>query len=315
MAKFCTECGSDVIENYKFCPQCGAEIIHPHKSEHWGKKQTTQVGSHTDDVSNIIACDNCGEENSADNSLCESCGVKLKGSISHTISTKDKSRRDKPELKKTTPSSNHHKYKSKQRKHKANKNTEVKKEKEFDSKKIFIIATVITLFIIVTILSTGVLDSGVSTVPNNIKNSQSTGSGIDLNNVQLMNELESKLAANPDDSETLLKLAHLKNDSGFYDKAIPLYQRYLEQFPSNADARIDMGVCMFNLGDYDNAIKEMKKALEYEPNHQIGHLNLGVVNLTAGNVDEAKRWFQKAIDLGPGTDIGKRAKDLLNSHN
>ena len=59
----------------------------------------------------------------------------------------------------------------------------------------------------------------------------------------------------------------------------------------------------------------MKKALEYKPNHQIGHLNLGVVNLTAGNVDVAKEWFQKAIELGPETEVGKKAKDLLNSHN
>ena len=76
-----------------------------------------------------------------------------------------------------------------------------------------------------------------------------------------------------------------------------------------------MGVCMYNLSDFDNAIIQMKKALEYEPNHQIGHLNLGVVNLTLGNSEKAKEWFQKAYDLGPETDIGKRAKELLNSHN
>ena len=40
-----------------------------------------------------------------------------------------------------------------------------------------------------------------------------------------------------------------------------------------------------------------------------------ITSLFSGNVDEAKKWFQLALELGPTTEVGKRAKELLNSHN
>ena len=88
----------------------------------------------------------------------------------------------------------------------------------------------------------------------------------------------------------------------------------MEKNPANADARVDMGVCYYNLKNYPTAIAEMKKALEYSPRHQIAHLNLGIVNLTAGNLEDSKNWFQKAVDIDPDSEVGKRAKELLQSH-
>ncbi len=112
----------------------------------------------------------------------------------------------------------------------------------------------------------------------------------------------------------LLQLAHAQNDAGFYDKAISNYQKYLKSNPSDADARVDMGVCYFSLKDYKNAISAMKEALKYKPKHQIAHLNLGIVNLAAGNVEESKKWLQKAVDIDPNSDVGKKAKEILQSH-
>ncbi|MBK6915231.1 MAG: tetratricopeptide repeat protein [Ignavibacteriales bacterium] len=111
----------------------------------------------------------------------------------------------------------------------------------------------------------------------------------------------------------MLQLAHLKNDSGFYDKAIIDYTHYLEVNPSDADARIDMGVCYYNLQNYPKAIEEMEKALTYQPTHQIAHLNLGVVTMASGNIEAAKQWLEKAVKLNPNTDAGKRAQELLSS--
>mgnify|MGYP003514677669 FL=1 len=112
----------------------------------------------------------------------------------------------------------------------------------------------------------------------------------------------------------MLELAHLQNDSRMYEKAIINYKLYLQTKPEDADARIDMGVCYYNLKDYDNAINEMTNALKYEPNHQIGHLNLGIVNLSAGNLEKSKEWLLKAISLDPTSEVGKRAQELLQSH-
>lgn len=184
-------------------------------------------------------------------------------------------------------------------------------DKQLDPKIIFGIFAVGILAILIIMYVTGSFDSPTvnqTSVPTQ------TGSGVDLNNLNLIKELEEKIKANPEDYKTLLDLAHLKNDSGFFEQAILNYRTYLERHPDDADARIDMGVCYFNLRDYDNAKKEMLKALEYSPKHQIGYLNLGVVTLSAGNREESKEWFQKAIEINPTTDVAKRAEELLKSH-
>lgn len=170
--------------------------------------------------------------------------------------------------------------------------------------------------ILIILLSSGMLDSTTQVVNSMNQNQQQVGtsSGVNLNNMQLINDLEAKVKQNPDDQKSLLELAHLKNDSGLFDAAIQNYKTYLEKNPSDADARVDMGVCYFNLKDYPNAIKEMETALKYVPNHQIAHLNLGVVNLSAGNLAKSKEWLQKAYDLNPTNEIGIKAEQLLKNH-
>ncbi|MDT3696142.1 MAG: tetratricopeptide repeat protein [Ignavibacterium sp.] len=170
--------------------------------------------------------------------------------------------------------------------------------------------------IAVIMFSSGMLDSssGVVSSVNQNEQQEVTNSGVNLNSLQAINELEAKVKQNPDDQQSLLELAHLKNDSGLFEAAIQNYKTYLEKNPADADARVDMGVCYFNLRDYPNAIKEMEAALKYVPNHQIAHLNLGVVNLSAGNLSKSKEWLQKAYDLNPTNEIGQKAEQLLKNH-
>lgn len=228
-------------------------------------------------------CGNCGFKFDRDYKFCPECGTKV--SANQDINQKSKSTE--------------------------NKVTSTEKDKQLDPKVIFGIFGVGALAILLIIFSTGGFDSSggnTNTMP------PQTGSGVDLGNVQLINELEEKIKLNPEDSKTLLDLAHLKNDSGLYEQAIVNYKTYLEKHPDDADARIDMGVCYFNLKDFENAKSEMLKALEYSPKHQIGHLNLGVVALSSGNLAESKEWFQKAVDIDPNSDVAKRAEELLKSH-
>ncbi|MCW8802803.1 MAG: tetratricopeptide repeat protein, partial [Ignavibacteriaceae bacterium] len=133
-------------------------------------------------------------------------------------------------------------------------------------------------------------------------------------NLDEIADLESKINTNPDDMESTLHLAHLLQDSGLLEKAIANYKKYLVKYPENADARVDMAICYYNLGDNTTAISEMETALKYQPKHQIAHLNLGIVNLTARNIEASKKWFRKTADLDPNSEAGKRAQELLSSH-
>lgn len=229
-------------------------------------------------------CGNCGFPFDKEYKYCPECGTKISGF------------------------SNQNKNLSKSAIHKSKP---VEEPKQLDPKVIFGIFAGGALIILIIILATGTFSS--PTV-NQTNLPQVSGSGVDLSNLQMINELEEKVKLNPEDHKSLLDLAHLKNDSGLYEQAIINYKAYLELHPEDADARIDMGVCYFNLRDFETAKIEMLKALEYSPRHQIGHLNLGVVTLSAGNLVESKEWFKKTIDIDPASDVAKRAEELLKSH-
>jgi len=284
---YCTECGYKLEGELNFCPNCGSKLTL--QSESKEELIPIQTGS-------IIVCKNCGEENPPENINCFSCGVPLKG-------TKGiKSAAQKKE--------------TKQAKVIFDKTSDQKKEareKVFDNRKILIIASVILVITVSTLFFTGVFDTGIQNTSNNIEN-QSTNSGVELQNMNEIADLEAKVKVNPGDIESLLHLAHLQQDSKFYEKAIMNYKKYLEKIPKNSDARVDIGICYYNLNDYTSAIKEMETAITYQPKHQIAHLNLGIVNLTAGNIMSAKEWFEKAVEIDPNSEAGKRAQELLTSH-
>lgn len=168
----------------------------------------------------------------------------------------------------------------------------------------------------IILLTSSMFDSApLTNVPVNQNQQQgNVSSGVNLNNMQMINDLEAKIKQNPEDYASLLQLAHLKNDSGLFEAAIQNYKTYLYKNPKDADARVDMGVCYFNLKDFPNAIMEMETAIKDVPNHQIAHLNLGVVNLAAGNLEKSKEWLKKAVELNPANDVGKKAEQLLNNH-
>jgi tetratricopeptide (TPR) repeat protein len=268
-----------------YCPECGIKIDKEYKyCPNCGTELKSRVFETKTAIKGpVIVCANCGEENAADSYECSSCGIAL--------------RKGKPE--------------KKQNKMKPAGKSSVKQTvegKSLDMSKLIPIFAGLIGIVLVILIATGAFESKVETPV------QVTQSGVDLSAVQQINDLEKRVQAEPDNIQLLLDLAHLKNDSGFYDRAIEDYKRYLEKNPSNPDARIDMGVCYYNLRQYDTAIQEMKKALEYKPDHQIGHLNLGIVNLAAGNMEESRMWLQKAVDLGPDNQVGLRAKELLSNH-
>lgn len=232
-------------------------------------------------------CVECGYKFEKSYKFCPECGVKVSGNPNRNNSKSSK---------------------------KSNNNaSDSSLEKNLDPKIIYGIIAGGLVVALIIILSSGVLDSNIVNTAVNQAPPQ-TSSGIDLNNMQAINNLEEKIKVNPEDYKSLLELAHLKNDSGLFEAAIQNYKTYLEKNPSNADARVDMGVCYFNLKDFTNAIKEMETALKYVPNHQIAHLNLGIVNLSAGNVEVSKEWLKKAYEINPVSDIGKRAEELLKNH-
>jgi len=190
-------------------------------------------------------------------------------------------------------------------------------EKKISNTKVVYLVLFLSIFGFVVLFASGTLSSPkvVQTVNqhnNDLHNNPH--SGADLTSLNQIKELETHLENTPNDYKSLLSLAHLLNDNGFFSKAINKYKMYLEAFPKEADVWVDMGVCYFELKDFDNAIVNMEKAIAINPNHQIACLNLGIVNINANNTEKAKQWWEKAVNIDPNTDAGIKAKDLLNSN-
>ena len=303
MPKYCGECGFALDKEYNFCPNCGSKIEAFSDSEKSVEKERIEKVE-------VVICPNCGEENSAGSSACEACGAVL-------TKTSDKEIKE-TKIKNTSPFNNQTKNRKSVKQKNKNRYKETNKEanqksnvKELNNKLIFGIAGGIVAIVVLVLFLSGVFESTTTQV--NVP-TQQTNSGINLNNLDKISDLEKKIAANPSDITLVLDLANLQNDSGLFDKAVLNYQKYLAKNPSDADARIDLGVSYYNLKNYTESISEMEKALKYAPKHQIAHLNLGIVNLSAGNLQKAKEWFQKTVELDPNSDAGKRAQELLNSH-
>jgi tetratricopeptide (TPR) repeat protein len=309
MAKFCPDCGSKIEENYKFCPECGFNLSKKENPKEESEvKKITPESAEQNPTANII-CENCGEENEPANEVCSGCGVKLKNTQA------PKKQNIPKEEKVETP----RRSKSKPVKRNPQKSFNTKSSSQTEAKRklnnirtITIISVGLGIAVIILFLS-GVFNS--AEIPNEDQSgSQSENSGVNLNNIQQINDLEAKIKNNPKDTASILQLAHLKNDSHMFEQAIVNYKEYLALVPNDPDARIDMGICYYNLQNYKTAIDEMEEALKYDPKHQIGYLDLGIVNLTAGNFEKSKENLKKAVELDPNSEYGKKAEELLKSH-
>lgn len=300
MVNYCTECGYKIQLEFKFCPNCGSEIIAPENNS-----------LNNDDIldnTKVIVCNNCGDENLADSVTCNSCGMRLtKGK--YETSTSYTKRYLKTEIK---PES------KKELKHPIKKNRKQEKpqteEKNLDAKKIYALVGVIAVLVFLILIFSGIINLSENKAPIAQVSQQNLGSGINLNELSKINELKSLVEKQPSNAALILELANLQFDSGFFEEASRNYSKYLQLDPKNADARIDMAVCFYNLGQYDRAEVEVIEALKFAPNHQTGYLNLGVINLAKQNLEKAREWFNKTIEINPNTEIAKKAKSLLQSH-
>jgi hypothetical protein len=134
---------------------------------------------------------------------------------------------------------------------------------------------------------------------------------------------EQVVAANPSDPAPLLKLANVLHDNGSYDRAIETYKKYLTMKPADPDARVDLGICYYELGIRDTvnatarftlAAKEMETASKKSPSHQPAAFNLGIVNLHLGNLEESTKWFRKTVELDKDSELGRKAQQMLSQH-
>ncbi len=289
----CRQCGSVLSPSDVFCPMCGTAVPEGQRSEQHHP---------------VRRCEACGHENMHAGVACEACGASLSR---HQALRGD-----------TVTSAERAAGKRRKEKMKGQKSTRKAKPRWEPWQLVAggILAAVV-LFFLYSELNR---HSPSTAAPPASAQAPSMPAAA----AEEIRRLEEAVKTNPSDAASLLRLANLFHDSGLSDPhqlvhAIETYKRYLELDPGNPDARVDMGICYFELARVDSvrqlelhaqATREMERAFAEHPNHQTAAFNLGVVNLNAGHLEESRKWFQKAIEIEPGSALGIRAKDLLEQH-
>ncbi len=81
---------------------------------------------------------------------------------------------------------------------------------------------------------------------------------------------------------------------GEYQRAIELYTRSIEAFPT-AEAYTFRGWSYSFLGDYDRAIAECKQAIKVDPEFGNPYNDIGAYLIEKGEFDEALPWLERAL--------------------
>ncbi len=338
--KFCPNCGIELKGNFNFCPNCGTKLTDLKNNKEQFESKTKEEDNNLElEKVEIVICSVCGEENPIDTEYCESCGsildkknIKIEDPAKRIVESPKKEEKSFPqkenkkidiqvnqEKKSNIDRTNLNKNKQSNKKSKKNKiakpipqNTPSQKNFGLAINQILAILGVIVLLGLIILYTSGAFDKKV-TNPINQQNINNNNSGIDLNSLQRIEELEKQVAVNPQDENKILELANLLHDSGFFDRAIENYKKYLELKPNNTNALVDMGICYFELQKYTEADSVMKIAVRIDPQHQQANFNLGIVNLAAGKVDDTKNGLGNMV-INPNSEIGKKAEQILQSH-
>lgn len=96
------------------------------------------------------------------------------------------------------------------------------------------------------------------------------------------------------DARELLEKALKAHMAGQFEKAIELYQKSIDIYPT-AEAYTYMGWAYSMLGDFEKAIELCLKAIEIDPEFGNPYNDIGSYLIALGRLDEAVPWLKKAI--------------------
>ena len=96
-------------------------------------------------------------------------------------------------------------------------------------------------------------------------------------------ELKSAVEKNPEDVQALLSLANRLYDAERFADAIPLYQKALQNSPTNVGVSTDLGTALWYTGKADEALAQFERSLAIDPSHPQTLYNVGIVKLHGKN--------------------------------
>jgi cytochrome c-type biogenesis protein CcmH/NrfG len=128
-----------------------------------------------------------------------------------------------------------------------------------------------------------------------------------------VSRLETAIAQNPDDIDSMIVLAEVLANSGRINESIPWFERAIEARPEDPTLRIAFGRSLQRAGSDFDAELQLKRAVEIDPASAEAAFYLARFYETREPqmIDEAREWYQRAIDADPASVIAGQAEDRL----
>jgi cytochrome c-type biogenesis protein CcmH/NrfG len=286
----CGDCGTPLGSGDTRCSSCGAVIEPPASVQ---PAPAAVAGGR---------CDVCGRQNPAGSTVCDSCGARLAGSAKEKrASVRQRKQREDVARKSDRPGPH----------------APTGALKHFEPWQVISAIAVVGLIAYLAYVNTGA-EGNTSRIAAPAPPVKAPAPML-----QDVGPLQQAVDANPKDAAALLRLANALHDNRTFGRAAEVYRRYLALVPGNPDARVDLGVCYFEMGQQDSAqagkyfamaVQEMQTAVKATPTHQPSAFNLAVVYLHMGDVEESNRWFRRAVELNKDSELGTRAQRILEQH-
>ena len=124
-------------------------------------------------------------------------------------------------------------------------------------------------------------------------------------------QLKSRVAANPMDFEALSALADMYFESSQYVEAFQTYDKAIAVNPMCADCYNDRGLSLFYLGDATSALESFDKAVALNPAFTHAWLSKGVVLVSEGRYQEAIVPLNKVKELDTTGGLAAEADKFL----
>jgi cytochrome c-type biogenesis protein CcmH/NrfG len=128
--------------------------------------------------------------------------------------------------------------------------------------------------------------------------------------------LEQKVAADPRDAGSWLKLGHAYFDINRHADAINAYKEYLELKPGSADVWTDMGVMHRRGGNPQEALRCFEQAIALDPKHRQSRFNKGVVLIhDLKDTEGAIKAWEELLKIHPDakTPSGQPLEQLIKA--
>jgi tetratricopeptide (TPR) repeat protein len=130
---------------------------------------------------------------------------------------------------------------------------------------------------------------------------------------QQLEALKQKVAANPNDFDSLVQLGNMYSDVAKFPQAIDYYERAL-RVREDANVRTDLGICYKQAGRLDDALAAFKKVSDESPQSWQAIYNLAIVDGEMKKFDDARLQLAKLKQMRPGDpEVAKLEQALLQT--